>query len=101
MTDDRGLSARIRWKVTTSRSRTCPVVSVPASATRQAGKQVSSGTASDPNGDALGYQSASRAQRHRSRATLVVRALNATTTWPRRSDPGGHRWALDATGVTA
>ena len=34
-----------------------PVVSVPASATVEAGKQVSiKATASDPNGDALSYQ---------------------------------------------
>ncbi|MNS18532.1 Chitinase A precursor [compost metagenome] len=85
VTDDQGLSAKDQVVVTNKapQPNLPPVVSVPASATVESGKQVTiKATASDPNGDALSYQwslPAGLTATGQDSATLVVTGPSVTS----------------------
>jgi chitinase len=106
VTDDQGLSAKDQVVVTNKapQPNLPPVVSVPASATVEAGKQVSiKATASDPNGDALSYQwtvPAGLSATGLDSATLVVTGSNVTSDTAYDLTLVVTDGALDATAVT-
>ena len=85
VTDDQQLSARDQVVVTNKapQANLAPVVSVPATASVEAGKQVTiKATASDPNGDPLTYQwtvPAGLTASGQSSATLMVTGPNVTS----------------------